>query len=73
MGDYGLRGGGPGETVLKQHVGDLILTNGAEIHLRSFGRFNLSLWDDVLDDFQPLTERDYIVVNFGAWCVPSCC
>ena len=34
---------------------------------RAYGRFNLSLWDDVMAEFQPLTEEDVIVVNFGAW------
>ena len=34
---------------------------------RAYGRFNLSLWDDVMAEFQPLTEEDVIVVSFGAW------
>ena len=34
---------------------------------RAYGRFNLSLWDDVMAEFMPLTEEDVIVVNFGAW------
>ena len=34
---------------------------------RAYGRFNLSLWDDVMVEFQPLTDEDVIVVNFGAW------
>lgn len=34
---------------------------------RAYGRFNLSLWDDVMAEFQPFTEEDVIVVNFGAW------
>ena len=37
---------------------------------RAYGRFNLSLWDDVMAEFQPLTEEDVIVVNFGA-CTPD--
>ena len=35
--------------------------------LRAFGRFNLTLWDDVFKEFLPLTDNDVIVVNFGAW------
>ena len=34
---------------------------------RAYGRFNLSLWDDSMAEFQPFTEDDVIVVNFGAW------
>lgn len=38
-----------------------------QVFLRAFGRFNLTLWDDVFAEFQPLTDNDVIVFNFGAW------
>ena len=43
------------------------LKNGGEIHVRCFGRYNSSLWDDVFAELPTLTERDVIIVNFGAW------
>ncbi len=43
------------------------LKNGGEILARCFGRFNGTLWDDVFAEIGPLTERDVIIVNFGAW------
>lgn len=39
--------------------------------VRCFGRYNSSLWDDVFAEFGPITERDLIIVNFGAWCATS--
>ena len=39
----------------------------AQVFLRAFGRFNLTLWDDVFKEFEPLTDQDVIIVNFGAW------
>lgn len=30
---------------------------------RSFGIFNISLWDDVFAEFGPLTEKDIIIVG----------
>lgn len=44
-----------------------MLEGGGEIHLRGFGRFNLTLWDKVIAELEPITERDVIMVNFGAW------
>ena len=49
----------------QEHLPDLSLP--AHCTCRAYGRFNLSLWDDVMAEFQPLTEEDVIVVNFGAW------
>ena len=43
------------------------LKNGGELIARCFGRFNGTLWDDVFAELGPLTERDVIIVNFGAW------
>ena len=43
------------------------LRDGGEIHVRCFGRYNSSLWDDVMAELPPLTEQDVIIVNFGAW------
>lgn len=53
--------------ILKQFVGDFYLENGASVHIRSFGQFNVTLWDLVMKEFGLLTERDVLVVNFGAW------
>ncbi len=50
-----------------QVTGEMMLEEGGEIHLRGFGRFNLTLWDKVLAELEPITERDTIMVNFGAW------
>ena len=43
------------------------LKKGGEIMIRSFARFNGSLWDDIFAEIGPLTQRDVIIVNFGAW------
>ena len=43
------------------------LRDGGEIHVRCFGRYNSSLWDDVMAELPVLTEQDIIIVNFGAW------
>lgn len=53
--------------ILKQYWAELKLKNGAEVHVRCFGRYNSSLWDDVFAELPKLTERDVIIVNFGAW------
>ena len=50
-----------------QVVGHMQLSNGGEILMRSFGRFNLTLWDQVIGELEPITARDIILVNFGAW------
>lgn len=43
------------------------LKNGGEIIVRCFGRYNSSLWDDVFAELPLLTDRDVVIVNFGAW------
>ena len=43
------------------------LGNGGEIHVRCFGRYNASLWDDIFAELPPLTAQDVIIINFGAW------
>ena len=50
----------PDTTILKQNVGRFTLRGGAEIHIQSFGIFNLTLWDDVMAQFEPLTTQDII-------------
>lgn len=50
-----------------QFVGNFSMEGGGEVHVRCFGIFNLTLWDDVMEEFQPLTRNDVIMVNFGAW------
>ncbi len=50
-----------------QVTGEMFLEGGGEFKLYGFGRFNLTLWDKVIDELQPITERDTILVNFGAW------
>ncbi|CAL8467294.1 g6831 [Coccomyxa elongata] len=57
----------PTTKIFKQNIGNFSLSNGASIHIRSFGIFNISLWDDVFAEFMPLTEKDVILVEFGAW------
>ncbi|CAL5228102.1 g11175 [Coccomyxa viridis] len=53
--------------ILKQYWADVKLGNGGEIHVRCFGRYNASLWDDVFAELPPLTAQDVIIINFGAW------
>jgi hypothetical protein len=53
--------------ILKQYWAQVRLLNGAEVHVRCFGRYNASLWDDIFAELPKLTERDVIIVNFGAW------
>ncbi|KAK9907951.1 hypothetical protein WJX75_000456 [Coccomyxa subellipsoidea] len=65
--DYIARGI-PGDfRIPRQYIGRFDLKSGAQVFLRAFGRFNLTLWDDVFAEFQPLTDNDVIVFNFGAW------
>ena len=46
---------------------DVKLNNGGEIHVRCFGRYKSSLWDEVFAELPTLTEIDVIIINFGAW------
>ena len=65
--NYTARGIAGDFVIPRQYIGHFELDTGARVFLRAFGRFNLSLWDDVMAEFQPLTDRDVIVFNFGAW------
>eukprot|EP00884_Botryococcus_braunii_P000146 jgi/Botrbrau1/10131/Bobra.0191s0004.1 len=52
-------------------VGDIQLEDGGSVHYRGFGVLNLTLWDDMITEFEEqygrLTENDVIMFNFGAW------
>eukprot|EP00884_Botryococcus_braunii_P007792 jgi/Botrbrau1/17013/Bobra.49_2s0071.1 len=69
--DYTVKVNGDHKPILKQFLGDLHLHGNGSVHLRSFGQFNLSLWDDTLREFEQaygkLTPRDIVMFNFGAW------
>ena len=60
--EYMVRGE-PGVSVFKQNIGSFTLGNGAAVHIQSFGMFNMTLWDDVMAQFMPLTPRDIILVG----------
>ena len=60
--EYAVRGE-PGASVFKQNIGSFTLQNGAAVHIQSFGMFNMTLWDDVMTQFMPLTPRDIILVG----------
>lgn len=49
--------------ILKQNVGMFRLKNGVQVHFQSFGIFNLTLWDDVMTKFMPLSKNDTIFVG----------
>lgn len=66
-GDYKGREWPETRHILKQYWAHVKLTNGGEILVRCFGRYNPQLWDDVFAEMGPMTERDVIIVNFGAW------
>ncbi|EIE21418.1 hypothetical protein COCSUDRAFT_43154 [Coccomyxa subellipsoidea C-169] len=66
-GDYKGREWPESRHILKQYWADVKLKNGGEILVRCFGRYNASLWDDVFAEMGPLTDRDVIIANFGAW------
>jgi len=53
----------PGTNVHKQFVGTFSLQNGVTVSLRSFGILNITLWDDVMAEFLPLTSHDVILVG----------
>lgn len=59
--------GYPGKYVSKQFWGELQLVSGARVHARIFGSFSSILLEDLLTELGPLTERDVIITNFGAW------
>ena len=53
----------PETTIFKQNLGNFTLDSGAEVHIRSFGIFNLSLWDDVMAELAPFSDRDTLIVG----------
>jgi hypothetical protein len=65
--NYTARGVPSDFKIPRQYLGAFALRSGARVILRAFGRFNLTLWDDVFEEFLPLADTDVIVVNFGAW------
>lgn len=70
-GNYTVKMKGDNRPILKQFLGDLHLHGNGSIHLRSFGQMNLTLWDDILQEFEQtygkLTSHDIVMINFGAW------
>lgn len=53
----------PGHHIYKQFVGGFLLPNRMPVYLRSFGVLNLTLWDDVMGEFMPLTSNDIIIAG----------
>lgn len=53
----------PGHHIYKQFVGGFLLFNSVPVYLRSFGVLNLTLWDDVMGEFMPLTSNDIIIAG----------
>ena len=53
----------PDTTIFKQNLGNFTLRNGAEIHIRSFGIFNLTLWDNVMAELAPFSDKDTLIVG----------
>lgn len=47
-----------------RYVGQFKLSNGLEVYLRSFNVFNLTLWDDIMEEFGELTDQDVLVRAF---------
>ena len=59
--------GFPGKLVEKIYWGDVRLKRGGSVHARIMGSYNAELIDDVLSELGPLSDRDVVIVNFGAW------
>lgn len=53
----------PYHPIYKQFVGGFLLPNRTPVYLRSFGVLNLTLWDDVMAEFMPLTSQDVIIAG----------
>ena len=51
-------------------VGHFRLDNGLDVYQRSFNVFNLTLWDDIMEEFGDLTDQDVVVRCF---CLLSRC
>ena len=62
----------PGTNIHKQFVGGFLLPNRVPVYLRSFGILNLTLWDDVIAEFLPLTSQDIIIAGEHKTCILSC-
>ena len=54
-----------GDHVIHRFVGQFKLVNGLEVYLRSFNVFNLTLWDDIIQQFGELTDKDVLVRHSG--------
>ena len=50
-----------GDHVIHRYVGQFKLVNGLEVYHRSFNVFNLTLWDDIIQEFGELTDQDVLV------------
>ena len=50
-----------GDHVIHRFVGQFKLVNGLEVYHRSFTVFNLTLWDDIIQEFGELTDQDVLV------------
>ena len=50
-----------GDHVIHRFVGQFKLINGLEVYHRSFNVFNLTLWDDIIQEFGELTDQDVLV------------
>ena len=57
-----------GDHVIHRFVGQFKLVNGLEVYHRSFNVFNLTLWDDIIQEFGELTEQD-VLVGHTVWIV----
>ena len=57
-----------GDHVIHRYVGQFKLVNGLEVYHRSFNVFNLTLWDDIIQEFGGLTEQD-VLVRRTVWIV----
>ena len=40
---------------------------GLQAAVRDHSWYNESLYDDIMAEFQPLTDRDILVISYGGW------
>ena len=40
---------------------------GLQAAVRDHSWYNESLYDDIMADFQPLTDKDILVISYGGW------
>lgn len=45
----------------------------SQVHLVSFGIFNLELWDDAMAKFLPMTKKDVLYVGKSGLCSQNGC